>query len=101
MPDLGLIFTPRGCESGSLRRYMNAVGRAKADLNVDRVLGRYSDLYCLHFGKSRSAWPAHSTTLFPCDRENVFTRRKMQYDPLGCAQKGNRTRVDSHLKRTC
>ena len=80
---------------------MNAAGRVKADPNVDRVLGRYSDLHCLHFGKNSSAWPARITTLFPCDRENVFARRKMQYDPLGCVQKGNRPRVDSYLKSTC
>jgi len=79
---------------------MNAARPAKADPNVDRLLGRYSDLYCLHFSKIRRAWPAHVSP-FPCDRDNVFPRRKMQCDPLGWAQKGSRLRVDSYLKRTC
>jgi hypothetical protein len=97
----GVSAKPSSGRKISLRRsYMNAAGRVKADPNVERVVGLCSDLYCFHFGLRRSAWPAHITPL-PCDRENVFARREMQYDSLGCAQKGNRLPVDSYLKITC
>jgi hypothetical protein len=84
-------------EDSRLRSYMNAAAPVKADPNVDRVLGRCSDLYCVHFSIRRFAWPARVTP-FPCDRENVFARRKMQYNLLGFAQKGNRLPGDSYLK---
>lgn len=80
---------------------MNAAGRVKADQKVDRVLGGCSELYCLHFGVDSAARPAHVTALFPCDRDDVFARREMQCDLLGCAQKGDRLPGDSHLKFTC
>jgi hypothetical protein len=53
----------------------NAAGRVKADPSVDRVLGRYSDLYCLHCGKMRSARPAH-TTRFPVTERTCLTGGK-------------------------